>query len=235
MKRYISIFLILCTAGLKAQSSMYVSGLAEGGVFKTNYTAKEDLPKKLIDSESGNYIFKVGASFTMEWERFSAEAGISQSFRFWTLKGSSSSYDLKVKHKQSFPSVFAGAYYRIPLLSSNVNLNLYFGSSFGVDFVNYNALNKENGSITDYVISTTEESSKVMPNIIPELGIKGYFRNGNTWQAGVRYNIPVGDKLINGKVEHYIKGVAQAEETINYWADGSHISLVFRYSIKLQR
>lgn len=236
MKKYITTFFTICAFIVaKAQSTMYVSGFAEGGILKTNYTSIQDLPKKLIDSESNNYTFKVGASFIMEWDNFSAEAGIGQNFRFWTLEGSSNTYDLKVKHKQSFPSVFTGAFYRIPLTSSNVNLNLYFGGSLGIDFMNYNALNKQDGTLTDYVISSTEESSKVMANAIPELGVKGYFKNGNTWQVGVRYNFPFGKKLISGKVERYTYGTLQSQETIQYTADGSYIGLIFKYAIKLQR
>ncbi len=217
------------------QKNMYLGGEIEGGLLTSKYESlTPKLNQSIVNSESDNYSFKIAASFLLEWERnIFTEIGISQSMRLWNIEGKKNNNVLKVKHKQLFPSAFIGAHYQIPLVSKRVNLQLYIGSRFSVDFINYNSLNDQDGTTEDYVISTTDESSKIGLNIIPEIGLKGIFSNDNTWQLGVRYYQPLNGNIINGEIKQFQNNTLI--EKVSYNASGQVLALSFKYNYKLKK
>lgn len=228
---------IISVQFVNAQSNMYITGELEGGILTTNYNIPSTVDNSLIDEENSNFNLKASVSFLMEWENnVSAEAGLGQSLRYWTLEGKGNhENEFKLKHRQSFPSLFVGGFYQVPITSGNVDLNIYGGSKISVDFVNYNALNKQKGVDRDYVVASTKEAEKISLNAIPEIGIKGYFESGNFWQLGVKYNIPLNGDIIEGKMMHFMNGNPTPIETTTFSSNGSYFAVAFKYGFKLRK
>lgn len=235
MKKIVNTLLLLIPFALSAQANMYVTADLEGGILTTSHQNLDaTISDAIIDSEQSHYNIKGSLGFVMEWDNnLSATLGLSQSLRFWNLEGEKNGNTLKVSNRQNFPSVYLGGFYQIPITSGNVDLNLYFGSKFSFDFVNYNSLNERDGVDSDYVVSFTEESEKVSMNIIPEIGIKGYFDSGNYWQISCRYNMPINGDIVKGTIEHYLNN--SVAETIKYDASGQYIAIGLTYGFRLRK
>ncbi|EKT3962634.1 hypothetical protein JE957_000105 [Flavobacterium psychrophilum] len=97
--------------------------------------------------------------------------------------------------------------------------------------MNYNSLNKTDGTDLDNVNSVTEESNKFAFNVIPEIGIKGRFKNGNIWLFGIKYCHPLSKNILNGYIKHNLNKVTQ--EQIDYHSTGQIFALSFKYGFSI--
>lgn len=234
MKNLLYIATILLASFSIGQSRMYITTEVEGGVLKTKYNVSPEVKNSIVDNENSNYSLKATASFLAEWDQLAAEVGIGQGLRIWEIEGEGSrNNQFYLKHKQLYPVAFVGGYYRLPLSDGEVNLNLYMGSRFEADFVNYNALNSREGIFVDHVLANTKESNKINFNIIPEIGLKGYFESENFWQIGIRYYFPLNGDVINGEIIHFNINKRTPTEVIPYSVAGETLGVFFRYGFKL--
>lgn len=233
MKKYITILLVSLLPVLSfAQNNIYIAAEVEGGILNTNYQSlTPSVTTSIINSENSNFNIKASVAAIFEWDsNIAAVAGISQNLRFWNIEGESNTGILKVKQSQYFPSLFIGGWYKIPIASE---INIYAGGTFSADFLNYNSLNERDGSETDYVISETNESSKIGLNAIPEVGVHGKFGNGDSWQVGLKYYQPLNGDVIEGKLSQFQGG--NLVEEVNYNASGQVFALSLKYLFKLRK
>lgn len=232
MKKYITIILVSLLPLISvAQDDIYIAAEVEGGILSTNYQSlTPSIANSIINSENSNFNIKASVAVIFEWRNIEAVAGIGQNLRFWNIEGESNTGILKVKQSQYFPSLFAGGWYKVPIASE---INIYAGGTFSTDFLNYNSLNDRDGSDTDYVISETNESSKIGLNVIPEIGVQGKFANGDAWQIGLKYYQPLNDDIIEGKLSQFQGG--NLIEEVNYNASGQVFALSLKYLFKLRK
>ncbi|ENA1796396.1 PorT family protein [Flavobacterium psychrophilum] len=232
MKKVLLFLCLIMIHSSFSQDRIYIAAELEGGFLITHYKSQSPSLSSIVNEEEKNHNIKISASVILEWDnKMSFEAGIAQNMRQWNILGKKPNSTLEVKQTQYYPSVFVGGYYDIPFNASNTNLRFYIGSKLSADFLNYNSLNKTDGTDLDNVNSVTEESNKFAFNVIPEIGIKGRFKNGNIWLFGIKYCHPLSKNILNGYIKHNLKKVTQ--EQIDYHSTGQIFALSFKYGFSI--
>lgn len=233
-KYILYILLLHVSIILNAQNKFYLAGELEGGQLSTSYNSISKLntsTPSVVSSERNNMAIKVSISGIVDFKnKISAELGISQNIRFWNLEGQKLNNNLIVKHRLWYTSIFLGGWYELPILSKSSKFQIYGGSRFSLDFLNFDSVNDSDGSDDNYVISSTKQSKTTSITIIPEIGLKGTFKNGDQWLLGIKYYVPINANLIEGTIKHYVNN--NLNETINYKSTGQVLAASFRYNFK---
>lgn len=235
---YISL-IISCIALSTVQAQkkqLFLVGELEGGILNSKYSSVvvNAYANNLINKERYNAAIKASIAVMLDINKhISAEIGVSQTAKYWNLEGQKTNNNVIIKQRLFYPSVFVGGWYNINLLQNKTKLQLYLGSRFSADFINYDALTDRDGTTTNYVVSVTEKSEAVIFNAIPEIGVKGHFKNGDQWLFGIKYYYPINGDNIIGNARHFTN--SGLSESIDYEASGQVFAASFRYKFKLSK
>lgn len=232
MKNIIYSLFFVLPLGIFAQSNMYITVDLDGGMLDASHQKlTPNISDAIVDDYQSHYNLKASLGFLMEFDNnLSATAGFSQSMRFWNLEGQKNGNTLKVTNRQNYASLFLGGYYQVPISKSG-KINLYGGTKLSFDFINYSALSKKDGVERDYVDVYTKDSQTLGINIIPELGLKGYFNSGNFWKISCRYNLPLNGDIVDGTINHHLDN--SIAESITYTSSGNYIAVGLTYGFNL--